>query len=245
MAGLEKGLAVIACFDGAHRQLSIAEIAAMTGLSRAAARRCLLTLTASHYATYDGKFFRLTARVLRLGYAYLASSPLPQILQPFLEQLSEEMHESASASILEGHEIIYIARSAQKRIMSVGLSVGARLPAYCTSMGRMLLAALPADEARQRVLAAQPVPLTRHTLTETDAIMGRIHQASAQGWALVDQELEIGLISMAVPVIDSGGRTVAAMNISGQSQRMSARDMTERFLPRMHALQRQIQPLLP
>ncbi|MGL4974393.1 MAG: IclR family transcriptional regulator domain-containing protein, partial [Bosea sp. (in: a-proteobacteria)] len=197
MAGLEKGLAVIACFDGAHQQLTIAEVSAMTGLSRAAARRCLLTLTASHYATYDGKFFRLTARVLRLGYAYLASSPLPQILQPFLEQLSEETHESASASILEGHEIIYIARSAQKRIMSVGLSIGARLPAYCTSMGRMLLSALPAEEARQRVLAARPVPLTGHTLTETGAVMARVHQAAAQGWALVDQELEIGLISIA------------------------------------------------
>lgn len=244
MAALEKGLAVIECFDAAHEKLTIADVARATELSRAAARRCLLTLTRIGYAEFDGKFFRLTPRVLRLGHAWLASSALPQLVQPFLERLSEETHESSSASLLDGHEIVYIARSAQRRIMSVGLSVGSRLPAFCTSMGRVLLAALPPDEARERILAGRPRALTPHTVTEPERIMIALAAAREQGYSVVDQELELGLISMALPLANARGETVAAFNISGQVQRTSAEEMVAQFLPRMRSMQAMLRPLI-
>src|SRR5262245_59608499 len=147
--GLKKGLAVIECFDDEHERLTSADVAAKTGLSRAAARRCLLTLHKLGYANYDGKLFMLAPRVMRLGYAYLLSASLPQLLQPFLEHLSEQVHESSSAAILEGEEIVYLARAATRRIMSSGLCIGTRLPTYCTSMGRVLLAGLPPGEAME------------------------------------------------------------------------------------------------
>ncbi|KFC70919.1 PcaR/PcaU/PobR family beta-ketoadipate pathway transcriptional regulator [Bosea sp. LC85] len=244
MAALEKGLAVIECFDAAHEKLTIADVARATELSRAAARRCLLTLTRIGYAEFDGKFFRLTPRVLRLGHAWLASSALPQLVQPFLERLSEETHESSSASLLDGHEIVYIARSAQRRIMSVGLSVGSRLPAFCTSMGRVLLAALPSDAARERILAGRPRALTPHTVTDPERIMTALAAAREQGYSVVDQELELGLISMALPLANARGETVAAFNISGQVQRTSAEEMVAQFLPRMRSMQAMLRPLI-
>lgn len=244
MAALEKGLAVIECFDATHEKLTIADVARATELSRAAARRCLLTLTRIGYAEFDGKFFRLTPRVLRLGHAWLASSALPQLVQPFLERLSEETHESSSASLLDGHEIVYIARSAQRRIMSVGLSVGSRLPAFCTSMGRVLLAALPPDGARERILSCRPRALTSHTVTEPDRIMAALAAARERGYSVVDQELELGLISMALPLANARGETVAAFNISGQVQRTSAEEMVAQFLPRMRSMQAMLRPLI-
>jgi IclR family pca regulon transcriptional regulator len=244
MAALEKGLAVIECFDASHDKLTIAEVARATALSRAAARRCLLTLAKIGYAEFDGKFFRLTPRVLRLGHAWLASSALPQLVQPFLERLSEETHESSSASLLDGHEIVYIARSAQRRIMSVGLSVGTRLPAFCTSMGRVLLASLPPDEARGRILAGHPRALTAHTVTDIDRLMVELAAIREQGYAVVDQELELGLVSIAVPLANNRGDVLAALNISGQVQRTSAAEVVVQFLPRIRAIQALLRPLI-
>jgi len=244
MAALEKGLAVIECFDAAHDKLTIAEVARATGLTRAAARRCLLTLTKIGYASFDGKFFTLTPRVLRLGHAWLASAALPQLVQPFLERLSEETHESSSASLLDGHEIVYIARSAQRRIMSVGLSVGTRLPASCTSMGRVLLAARDPADARARILAGKPRALTPHTVTDPDRLAEILAAVRAQGYCIVDQELELGLISIAMPLINARGEVVAAFNLSGQVQRSSAQEMAERFLPGMRQLQALLRPLI-
>src|SRR5581483_3821924 len=155
MAGFGKGLAVIECFDDRHPNLTIAQVAQRTGLSRAAARRCLLTLQRLGYASFNHKFFTLTPRVLRLGYAYLSATDLPQLIQPFLERLSEELQESCSATVLDGDEIVYIARSAKKRVMSVSLGVASRLPAFCTSMGRVLLAALEPDDAIKRLAATE------------------------------------------------------------------------------------------
>jgi len=245
MAALEKGLAVIECFDAAHDKLTIADVARATDLSRAAARRCLLTLTRTGHATFDGKFFRLTPRVLRLGYAWLASTALPQLVQPFLERLSEETHESSSASLLDGHEIVYIARSAQRRIMSVGLSVGSRLPAFCSSMGRVLLAARPVDEARALIMARQPHKLTPHTVVAPDRLLAILAQVREVGHCVVDQELELGLVSLAMPLVNVRGEIVAAFNISGQVQRSSAAEMTERFLPQMRTMQAMLRPLIP
>lgn len=244
MAALEKGLAVIECFDAAHHRLTIADVARATDLSRAAARRCLLTLTRIGYAAFDGKFFTLTPRVLRLGHAWLASAALPQLVQPFLERLSEETHESCSASLLDGHEIVYIARSAQRRIMSVGLSVGSRLPASCTSMGRVLLAARDPADARARILAGRPRALTPHTVTDPDRLTQILTEVRAQGYCIVDQELELGLISIAMPLLNPRGEVVAAFNLSGQVQRSSAEEMAARFLPGMRQLQALLRPLI-
>jgi IclR family transcriptional regulator, pca regulon regulatory protein len=244
MAALEKGLAVIECFDASHDKLTIADVARATDLSRAAARRCLLTLVRTGYAEFDGKFFRLTPRVLRLGYAWLSSTALPQLVQPFLERLSEETHESCSASLLDGHEIVYIARSAQRRIMSVGLSVGSRLPAFCTSMGRVLLAARDPEDARARILAGRPRALTPKTVTDVDALMAILAEVRGQGYAVVDQELELGLISVAMPLRNSRGESVAAFNLSVQVQRASKSEMESSFLPRMRAMQKLLQPLI-
>lgn len=244
MAALEKGLAVIECFDAGHDKLTIADVARATDLSRAAARRCLLTLTRTGYAEFDGKFFRLTPRVLRLGYAWLASTALPQLVQPFLERLSEEAHESSSASLLDGHEIVYIARSAQKRIMSVGLSVGSRLPAFCTSMGRVLLAARDPADAKARIIAGKPRALTPKTVTDPDALMALLADVRNQGYAIVDRELELGLISVAMPLQNSRGETIAAFNLSAQVQHAGPAEIETSFLPRMRAMQSLLQPLI-
>ena len=244
MAALEKGLAVIECFDAGHDRLTIADVARATDLSRAAARRCLLTLTSIGYAEFDGKFFRLTPRVLRLGYAWLSSTALPKLVQPFLERLSEETHESSSASLLDGHEIVYIARSAQHRIMSVGLSVGSRLPAFCTSMGRVLLAALDPEEARVRILAGKPAALTPHTVTEIEPLMAKLAEVRTQGHAIVDQELELGLVSLAMPLVNGRGQVAAAFNLSVQSQRVAGDEIETNLLPRMRAMQKLLQPLI-
>lgn len=244
IAGLGKGLAVIECF-GEHRpRLTIAEAASLTRMSRAAARRCLLTLHRLGYAGFDGKFFTLTPRILRLGYAYLAASELPQVLTPVLERLSEETQESCSASILDGDEIIYVARAPKRRIMTVDLNVGSRLPAYCTSMGRVLLAALPPEEARARLAAAQRRRLTPNTRTGLDELMSVLDEVRRQGYCVTDQELEVGLVSIAVPALDSADRTVAAINTSAQSARVPAAQMVERFLGRLRAAQASLRPSL-
>jgi IclR family pca regulon transcriptional regulator len=243
IAGLEKGLAVIESFDRSRDKLTIAEVARLTGLQRATARRCLLTLAKLGYADFDGKFFRLTPRILRLGYAYLSSTPLPQIVQPFLEGLSAVTHESCSASTLDGGEIVYIARAAQRRIMSVNLGIGSRLPAYCTSMGRVLLAHL--DPATlERVLALPAKPPTKFTVTEPAKLRRLIERARRDGYALVDQELEIGLRSIAVPIFNGSGAALAAMNISAQAQRMSPPAMIKTLLPSLLDAQDRLRQLL-
>lgn len=244
MAALEKGLAVIACFDGRHPRRAIADVARATALSRAAARRCLLTLTRLGYTAFDGKYFSLTPRVLRLGYAWLSSTALPQLVQPFLERLSEDTHESCSASLLDGHEIVYIARSAQRRIMSVGLSVGSRLPGFCSSMGRVLLAARPEPEARALMLAGGLQPQTARTVTDIDALMQILAGVRRQGHALVDQELELGLVSLAMPLLNARGEVVAAFNLSAQAQRHTAQEMERLFLPKMRQTQALLRPLI-
>jgi IclR family pca regulon transcriptional regulator len=244
IAGLAKGLAVIEAFDDEHERLTIAEAAALAGLSRAAARRVLLTLVRLGYAATDGRAFTLTPRVLKLGYAFLASTPLPQLLQPFLEQLSEALHESCSASVLDDREIVYVARSATRRIMSVGVTVGTRLPATCSSMGRVLLAGLPRDEMIRRVEASERRRLTPHTRTAVADLVAEIDATRGRGWAVVDQELEVGLISIAVPVLDARGRTLAALNAGSQSQRTTADRLVAETLPKLIDTQRTLRPLV-
>lgn len=237
MGGLSKGLSVIEAFSADRPKLTIAEAARVTGLERATARRCLLTLVDEGYADFDGKFFQLTPRMLRLGLAYLASSPLPAILEPVLLGLGEATGESCSASILDGAEIVYVARAAQRRVMSIGLNVGSRLPAYCTSMGRVLLASLDPCEARRVIENSERKRYTAKTRVDVDEIMGALDRVRAEGHALVDEELEIGLRSLAVPVMTYSGRVVAAMNIGAHSLHVSADDMLNRLLPKLQKAQ--------
>lgn len=226
---LAKGLAVIETFTADRPRQSIAEAAEASGLDRATTRRCLLTLADSGYADYDGKFFTLTPRVLRLGSACLATMPLPSIVQPVLDGLSERIRESSSVSILDGAEIVYIARAAQKKVISISLMPGSRLPAYCTSMGRVLLAALPEAEARA-IIGTTPLPaLTKRTLTCPEAIMAEVDKVRACGFALIDQEIEDGLRSLAVPIRNSFGKTVAALNV-GLSATIGMEEIVPRFL---------------
>lgn len=244
IAGFAKGLRVIEAFDAGRPRLTITEVAGLTGLERATARRCLLTLVRDGYADYDGKFYRLTPKVLRLGFAYLSSTPLPRLVQPFLEQLATETEESCSASTLDGAEIVYIARASQRRVMSIGLSVGSRLPAYCSSMGRVLLAS-KAEKERRALLEALPrEKLTARTITGMDELLGAIEQARVNGFATIDQELELGLRSIAVPVADAGGKVVAAINVGAQAERVSIAQMRERFLPLLRRAQADLQRLL-
>ena len=220
VTALARGLAVIRAFGPGRAEPSLADLAKATELPRATVRRCVHTLIELGYAQSNGRHFSLTPKILTLGYAYLSTASLPRIAQPFLERISESCNESCSLSILEGDEVVYLARSARKRIMSVDLSVGSLLPAYCTSMGRVLLAALPEDEARTRLARAQLQRFTPHTIVDPDSLGEILNGVRRQGFALVDQELEIGLRSLAVPVFGAGGKVVAAMNVSAQAGRV-------------------------
>ncbi|RUT28877.1 IclR family transcriptional regulator [Arsenicitalea aurantiaca] len=244
MGGLAKGLAVIETFTAARPRQSIAEVAGLSGLDRATARRCLLTLAHLGYADYDGKYFTLTPRVLRLGTACLATMPLPQLVQPVLDRLSETLGESSSVSILDGAEIVYVARAAQRKVMSIALMPGSRLPAYCTSMGRVLLAALPEEEMRER-LGPGPLPArTRFTLTDPEAIAGEIAATRRAGHALIDQEVEIGLRSIAVPLHDAHGRTVGAINVGVAASQESVLALKDLYLAPLLAVQADLRRVL-
>ena len=244
MGGLAKGLAVIETFTAERPRQSIAQAAAACGLDRATTRRCLLTLAHEGYTDYDGKYFTLTPRVLRLGSGCLAAMPLPRLIQPMLDSLSEEINESTSVSILDGAEIVYVARAAQRKVMSIGLMPGSRLPAYCTSMGRVLLAALPEAEARGR-LGSAPLPArTAMTLTDPDEIMAELARVRAQGYAVIDQEVEIGLRSIAVPLLDIHGRAVAALNIGVAATQADLSDLITNFLPSLMHIVSEVRAVL-
>jgi IclR family pca regulon transcriptional regulator len=211
---LARGLATIEAFDAEHAELTLSEVALRSGVSRASARRFLHTLVDLGFAATDGRYFRLTPRVLRLGYAYLASQPLPALVGPYLQELSEQVGESVSASELDGSEVVYVARVQTRRIMHVAIGVGTRFPAATTSMGRVLLAGLAPDEAL-RLITSAPIPaLTTRTLTSPEAVAAELERVREQGWCLVDQELEAGLRSVAVPVHGPGGAVICAVNVS-------------------------------
>jgi len=216
---LERGLAVIQAFNAGAPELTLSDVARATGLTRAAARRFLLTLVDLGYVRTDGKLFSLTARVLELGYAFLSSMTLPEVAQPHLEQLSAEVGESSSVSVLDGTDIVYVARVAVSRIMTVSINVGTRFPAHATSMGHVLLAGLDAAELTAYLERAELNRLTSHTLTTPAALRTELANVRAQGWALVDQELEEGLRSVAAPIHDRHGTVVAAVNLSTHATR--------------------------
>ena len=239
---LARGLAVIEVFDAAKPALTLADVARATGFPRATARRLLHTLVTLGYASFDGKLFRLTPRVLQVGYAYIASLNIWQAAQPFMIELVEQVHESCSAAVLEGHAIVYVARvPTAKRIMSINLNVGTRLPAHVTSMGRVLMAALKESELDQFIASIVPLQAyTEHSITDPEQLRETLRQTAAQGWSLVDQELETGVRSLAVPLTDSSNRVIAALNIGAHSSRVSTVEMEQRFLPPLQHAARQI-----
>jgi IclR family pca regulon transcriptional regulator len=228
---LERGLAVIRTFDASSPQLTLSEVARATGLTRAAARRFLLTLADLGYVRTDGRLFELSPRVLELGYAYLSSMSLPEVAEPHLEQLVAEVHESSSVSVLNGDDVVYVARVPTFRIMTVAINVGTRFPAHATSMGRVLLAGLPPEELEAYLDRARLERLTRHTVTSPEGLRAELAKARAQGWALVDQELEEGLRAIAAPLRDRNGRVVAAVNVSAHASRTSLESMRRDLLP--------------
>jgi IclR family pca regulon transcriptional regulator len=228
---LERGLSVIRAFDHEHPELTLSEVAAQTGVTRAVARRFLLTLAALGYVRSDGRFFSLTAKVLELGYAYLSSLSLPEVAEPHLEALVGEVNESSSVSVLDGHDVVYVARVPVSRIMTVSISVGTRFPAYATSMGRVLLAGLPEPDLAAYLSAVRLEPLTARTVSSVAALRGELARVRTQGWSLVNQELEEGLRALAVPVRDRSGTVVAAVNVSAHASRTSLEAMRRDLLP--------------
>ena len=228
---LARGLKVIEAFTGHTEGVSVAMVARQTGFSRAAARRLLMTLEMLGYAESAGRIYRLKTQVLKLGFSYLSSTSLPTIAQPILEQVTETVHESSSLSVLEGDEIVYLARSAAKRVMSVGLSVGSRLPAYCTSMGRVLLSGLSSADLNWYLNRIELKAFTPKTVVDKDQIKATVERIKSSGYALTDEELELGLRSIAVPVRNRSRGIVAAMNIGVHASRVSPDELIERFLP--------------
>jgi IclR family pca regulon transcriptional regulator len=238
---LERGLAVIRAFDADHPQLTLSEVARATGLTRAAARRFLLTLVELGYVRTDGRLFALRPRVLELGYAYLSSLSLPEVALPHLEALVAQVHESSSLSVLDGEDVVYVARVPTKRIMTVTINVGTRFPAYATSMGRVLLAAQPEDWFEEYLATAELRPLTRRTTTDPGRLRAVVSRARTQGFALVDQELEEGLRSLAVPVHGEDGRVVAAMNVSAHASKGTSEAIRRALLPPLQEAARRME----
>ena len=239
-----RGLEVIRSFNASAQRQTLSEVAAASGLTRAGARRILLTLQTLGYVESDGKLFALTPRILDLGFAYLSSMPIWNRAEPVMEALVQQVHESCSAAVLDATDIVYVMRVATQKIMSISLGIGSRLPAWCTSMGRLLLSDLSDAEVRARLEAAPPEALTKHTVTDIDALLAKVVQARRQRWCLVNQELEEGLISIAAPIVNRSGRMVAALNISGQANRTSAKVMQDTMLPALLDSAQQISRLL-
>ena len=231
MAGLAKGLAILEAFAGHGGRLTVAEAARASGATRASARRCLLTLTELGYVEYDGKFFRPQPRLLSLGGAYSECRTLPQVAQSILAAARDELEESVSLAILDKDAALFIARAEAVRLISSGIAIGARAPAYCSATGRVLLSDWDDQKVRGYLDRTALVARTRHTLTKKPAILAAIRAAQKQGYAMVDEELELGLRSIATPVVDSRKSLVGAMSASASSARVSAAQMTRNFLP--------------
>ena len=228
---LARGLSVIRAFDAEHPELTLSEVARRAGLTRAAARRFLMTLETLGYVRSDARAFTLTPRILELGFSYLSASTLPEIAQPHLERLSRDVDESVSAGVLDEADIVYVARVPTRRIMSVRITIGTRFPAYATSIGRALLAGLPDAEAEAVLDASDLRPLTDRTIADRAELLAELARVREQGWAVVDGELEPGLRSIAVPLHGRDGTVIAAINVSSSSTRGSTEHQIERYVP--------------
>lgn len=241
MTTLAKGMSVLGAFGEQRPSMTLSEAAVAADLSRATARRVLRTLTELGYVVQSGRNFSLAPRILELGFAYLSTQTWIDRAEPLMKELSHSVQESCSAAILQGTEIVYVARMpAPYRIMSTTIAVGSRLPAFHTSLGRAQLGFLSEDELWRRVKSVQIVPYTAHTITDVAALIDRVKADHAQGFAIVDEELEKGLRSIAVPVVTRSGRNVGAINLSAHTSRTTRNEMRDRFLPELRAVAKQI-----
>lgn len=241
---LDRGLAVIRCFSAQTPTLTLSEIAERTGLTRATARRLLLTLQGLGYLRAQGRAFALTSQVLGLGYAYLSSLGIGELAEQPMRELVGTVEESSAVSVLEGTDIVYIARIPTSRLMTVWAGVGSRLPAYPTSMGRVLLAGLEQDRLDDYLDRIEPQKLTRHTVTDTHELRKIVTRVRTQGWALVDQEYELGVRSVAAPLKTRSGATIAALNVSAHAGRVSTTDLRRRIQPLVRQTAAEISALL-
>ena len=245
MTSLARGLAVIQAFSQKKRQLTISQVSAKTGFSRAAVRRCLYTLAKLGFAgSDDNRHFYLRPRILALGHSYISSMPLATAAQPVLEHFSRLLHESCSIAALDGLDIVYVARANVTRIMAIDLGVGSRLPAFCTSMGRILLANLPPDELESFLARIQFTRYTDRTIVTVEKLRPVLRLVLRNGYSIVDQELELGLRSMAVPIQNANGKVVAAVNVGAHAQRVSNQDMLNKFLPQLRCAAQELCMLL-
>jgi IclR family pca regulon transcriptional regulator len=224
---LERGLAIIRVFSAERPALTVTEIAETTGLTRAAARRFLLTLVELGYVATDGRYYELTPRVLELGYAFLSGLSFPEVALPRVERLVAEVGEASEAAILDGHEIVYVVRVPGPALMTIAVNVGARMPAYATALGRVLLAGLPDERVAEILDGVEPVALLPRTIVDRGELRAEVRRVREQGYALVDQELEEGLVAIAAPVHDRTGRVVAALNLSTHVGRKTADELRE------------------
>ncbi len=240
MATLARGLAVLGCFGKQRPTMTLSEAATAAQLSRATARRILRTLVELGYVTQNGRDFSLSPNILKLGFAYLATQSWIERAQPLLKELSERLHEFASAAILEGAEIVYVARVPTRRIMSASIAVGSRLPAFHTALGRVMLGYLDEAELWRRLKSLRVDAYTPSTITDLQALFDRVRADHEQGFAIVDEELERGLRALAVPVVDRQGQAIGAINLSTHSARTTRNEMRDHFLPALRAVAEQL-----
>ena len=230
---LERGLLVINSFSDEYPGQTLSEVAERTGLTRATSRRVLLTLAELGYVDQRGRSFSLTPKVLDLGYSFLSSFRVVELAQPAMERLVDQVHESSSMSVLDGSEIVYVARVPTKRIMTIALALGSRLPAYPTSMGRVLLAGMPDDELDDYIERADFEKLTPHTVVDRRRFRAIVRQCREDGYALVDQELEEGVRSIAAPIRNGRGEVISAMNVSCHASRVDVECIHDVFKPKL------------
>lgn len=244
VAGLEKGLMIIEAFAMKNGPLTISEAAKITGHSRSSARRSLITLERLGYLEMDGNYFHPAPRLLRLAHAYIAASPLAKLVQPSLEVLSERTKEPSSFAVLDGSDVVFVARAAARRSLSSGLWIGSRLPAYCAATGRVLLAALSEEDALIRLQRMARQKLTPNTRIEIAELMEELRQVRVQGYALNNEELELGVRSIAVPVRNAVGKTVASVSLATAASRRSIDSMVNTLLPELESVRRMLSILV-
>lgn len=242
---LARGLSVLRAFDAEHTRLSLADIAGRTTLSRAAARRLVMTLEHLGYVRCTGREYVLSPSVLELGFGYLGSLNLTDLAQPLLEDLARTVNQSSSMAVLDGQSIVYVLRVPGRRIMSVTLGIGARLPAFSASMGRVLLSGLPEDALDQWLRECRPIKHTTHTVTDPIRLRRIVDDVRRQGYAYVEQELELGLCSLAVPVRNADGRIATAINVSMPYHPDAEREAMRSMLPHLQLTAAAIENCMP
>ncbi len=245
MTSLARGLAVVQAFSDSRKPQTIANISQKTGIPRAAVRRCLHTLRELGYVDAELNNFSLRPKVLTLGYSYLSSTPLTVSAQPYLNNISRTLNESSSLAVLDDGEVLYVARAATSRVMSVALNTGSRLPAYCTSLGRVMLAHLPSAELDQYLASTKLRAMTKNTVVSQKGLREILAGVREQGYAINDEELELGLRSIAVPVRGASGTVLAALNVGAQAARVSVRQLEKEFLPVLLKGAQELSILLP